>query len=714
MTTTTEGVAARIAVWRWIVAIGGVVLLLAYALPLLAPPPPRMPAAALSGADLWERIFPGVPASWVILRLYLVLLGALLLVTALGRGLALSLDTERPSPHLEAAMWSRILAGFATAVVLYYAPGVPGFDRHGEALWFYSIGLPALLLASGEGVGWYRQLRPHLRSIGGLMVLPGLWLAFSIASAWRSPRAASIVDMWIMIDRLRDVVTGAKKALSDSATPGHSNAYMMLEGLPWMGEHASSVTYVGLQAAHLGWGIACGIAIGLVAWRLLDRRAAPVAQAVFLFSPYVLAAAYSPGPTLIAPLCIVLLLGLWLAARDHGSLAAIAAFAAVAGLSGTEPTAALIGLLMCAVLGWTLLRARPLPWFGLVLAPLLALAATLPALPNLETLSLMADKYTFGRRQLAGIQSILFGQESPLRVMEYMSSAAPSPYDLPIGALLAPVAIARTPLRLWGDCLLDPIGAALAATGILLCLVNLGRNPAARILVAILLLSLLQASTAAGDAVSHGRLAAALVPLALLAAAAFSGLQRFVGRSGAATALVVMLVAGGGSMVFTVINPRILAASWMTISLQAIGAAPRDADPVIIGHSGTRNINWLFIERIAALLPSPAIPVYSVDSLRAASTSPPENLERPPRVYFWSPALEATEGPDRILCTHHPGAALFRITDEAHLYTATAAVPRGAAWQPRVARERWSVYFCDAPQCGGVEWTPSSGVAASP
>jgi len=674
-----------------------------------------MPMQAPADADLWGRIFPGVPALWVIARLALLGFGAAVLFAALGRRSPLQLGAIRADTptSLRADGWSQGLALAATLVALYFATAVRNFERAGEALWFFGLAIPALVLASSEARGWCSLLRTNARSILNLFTVPGLWLAFSLATAWRSPRAASIVDMWIMIDRLRDVVTGAKRALSDSATPGHSNAYMMLEGLPWMRDARLDVTYVDLQAAHFVWALFSGVAVGLVAWRLLDRRAAPVAQAVFLFSPYALASAYSPGPTLVAPMCTIALLGLWLLARDHRSLAATAAFGAVAGFSGTEPTAALIGLLLCAVMGWMLLRMSPLPWIGLTLAPLIALAATLPALPNLETLSLMADKYTFGRRQLVGIQAILFGQESPARVLEYMSGASPFPYDLPIGALLAPVAIARTPLRLWGDSLLDPLGGALAAAGVLLCVGSLIRSRAAGLVFTILLLSLLQGSTAAGDAVSHGRLAAALVPLALLAAATVSGLRRLLIPRRAAgwfTGLIIFLVAAGGAFTFTRVNPRLLAASWLTITLQALGSHPIDAEPILLTPGGTRNISWLFVDRIAELLPSPPVPVRSLDILR--ESTPP--MSDQPRIYFWSPALHSTDGPDAILCDHHPGAAVFQVTDEAGLYSAYAAVPTGARWTPRVERGRWSVRFCDAPQCGGRSWTSPPGSAAAP
>src|SRR5262245_61467918 len=59
--------------------LGGT-LLLVYAAPLFLPPGPA-PLGATAGADAWllQRIFPGVPAAWVGVRLLALLAGAALL-----------------------------------------------------------------------------------------------------------------------------------------------------------------------------------------------------------------------------------------------------------------------------------------------------------------------------------------------------------------------------------------------------------------------------------------------------------------------------------------------------------------------------------------------------------------------------------------------------------------------------------------------------------
>ncbi|HYD50509.1 MAG TPA: hypothetical protein VEB21_19290, partial [Terriglobales bacterium] len=477
-----------------------------------------------------------------------------------------------------------------------------------------------------------------------------------------------------------------QRILADSASPGHANTYMILEGVALLGD-GRSVSFIQLQVAHVGWTAFCGTVIGMIARGLVGLHGALVAQAVFLFSPWAISTAYNPGMNQIAPLCLVVLSLLGLAAVRRRSPAALAAAGAVAGFSGTEPTVVFSALLVCAVIGYATLRQRPIRWPAIVTAAASGVAAILPALPNWATIVDMATTYAFGQHQLGGIVQVLLGQRTTSDVTTLLSAGRPGSWDIPLGALLSPFAITRIPIRLWADTLVDPCGTALMTIGLLWCIGSARSSGLARLLLALLFASLLHGFTAGGDVTSHARVVAAMVPIAILAGLGFvivsDRLSAPARRSVAGLALLSCI--GGGTGLFWWVGPAILPASWQTIALQSLatGASQR----AVFLHHGFK---WLYVERIATLVPALPHETQTFNHFyRSAATAAGAGA-----IYLWSPSLEYDSGASCSICERWPDAELFLLYDDSGLSRAYAGVPERGSWRPALPPERWQRARC--------------------
>jgi len=398
---------------RRLAAAGGILLMLAYVVPLFAPPAAPWPLEPAADAGLFERMFPGVPTGWVLGRLLCLFGGAWVVVLSLRLPLGVRLgrrativagEEDRLSTPFRGSLGVAFLLALAHAVSGFYAER---FGRAVEISYLLFLGVPAAVLAAAERDLMRRLLR-WLRSCSAtLLPVPGLWLLWSIPTAWRSPRAASIVDGWLAVQRFEEVVLGHQRVLADSAIPGFSNAYMMLEGVPFFGPSELAKIFATLQLAHLFWTPVCAVAIGLLVWALVGGEAAVIAEAVFLFSPFSLSCPYNPLPIYLMPLCTVTLLLLFLGVYREGSLAALAAFGAVAGFTAPIPQHSLPTALLCVlVLAW-FVRLRRRPWLGLTVAVFSGSAAILPALPSIEGIRSMVEQFTGGQGQYVGFEAIL-------------------------------------------------------------------------------------------------------------------------------------------------------------------------------------------------------------------------------------------------------------------------------------------------------------------
>jgi hypothetical protein len=686
----------------------GALLLLLYVLPLYFPPPATVPVAPSAATPFWERVFSGVPTWWVLARLVCLFVGAALIAVPARREIPLALaggatarqDAARPEPRRGGERLALLLALVQAVLGLFAAR----FGRLGETAYFAALAIPAALVAWAESTHWRTPWRRWASRVALLLIVPLLWMAICLPAAWRSPRAANLVDMWVLIERLERVARGEQKILSDSTQPGHTNAYMMFEGVPLLGPDRFPVTFVGLQVVHAIAAVTCAAATGAVVWQVVAPAAAPVAQAALLFSPYGLSALYEPAPMFFTAVCASVLMLLLVLVRRYRSRAALVAFGAVAGLSSTDPPIVPIALLLCAAMVASLGRFGRVPRWAFGAAALSGAAAVTPNLPTPAMVMEMVHQYTLGRAQLVAIVNILFGQETPYGVGAALRTGRAGPLDLPVGSLLAPFAIARTPLRIWGDVMFEPLAGALTAVGLLLCLLQARRNRTAFFFLVLLLAGLVGGFTAEGDAVSHTRLAPALIPIVVLAAVGFESVRGSLAarwrpqRVGAATAAIV---AASGLAIFAFVTPAIEPSSWVAISLDALGVHQPSADAVFLTYDEPRhpkpgepwNLRWLYVEPMARLLPArPAATRTVGEFARAAAASP----EPPEHVYLWSPALEADAAISRSMCERWPGAALYTLRDRPRIFRAYAADPRGGAWQPRLPADRWSVAHCPA------------------
>jgi len=672
----------------------GLLLLAGYAVPLFFPPQVAWPILPGAEDELLQRLFPGIPRWWIVGRLAGLVVGAALVAGSVRFPLPLRLDAEGgvpPGDDSTGSPASRALAivalGLAVGHVLS-GPYARGFGRPGQTAYLLFLGVPALVLAMTERDRMRRALRALLEWLPRLLVMPAAWLAWTIPVSWRSPRAATIVDGWMAIERLEQVV-GGSQGLMDSAIPGFPNAHMLFEGAPFYGPDDAARLFGSVQGAHFFWTAVCAVAVGVLVRQLIGPAAAVIGQAVFLFSPLMMSTPYSPQPIYLMPLCSVAVLLLLLALHRHRSVTALAALGAVAGFSGQIAQHALATAFACLLAAYSIRQWPRRPWIAIAVALLVCAAAVLPWLPSIETFRTMASEYTGGHGQYVGMEQVLFGQVSPLHAREALRAGTPTWLDVPLGALLSPFAIVRTPLRLWGDALFDPVGEILIAVGLACCLRSSYRNGTALLVLGALVAGMALAFSSAGDRVSHTRLLAAIVPLVVLAALGFEALRRSGGRglSGKPFALAVVgSVAIGGVLLFDRVTPRILPSSFLAIALEALGDDDSERATVLMAP-----VEFLHTRRIATQLP--ARPVRVVDFQRFSPERAATDVASP--IYLWSPALEAYSGYRAKFCDQWPKTQLFELEDPSTLTRAFAATPSGATWTPRLRARRWTQQACD-------------------
>jgi hypothetical protein len=410
---------------------------------------------------------------------------------------------------------------------------------------------------------------------------------------------------------------------------------------------------------------------------------------------------------------------------------------ALAGLAATIPHLLLAALAACGAVTIAILK-RPRPPVVVLVIPMLSfIAAVLPGLPDVETLRVAVSRYVELHAQWTGLEELLLGQRpvgDAVAVWGLWHSGRAGPLDVPLGALLSPFAIPRTPLRLWGDVLLDPFGAALVAVGIAVCVRSARRANGARVLLLVLVLALLPGMlTSAYDRASPTRNVALCVVAAVLACVGFERLRATVlprVRPAVAAGVAAVLVALAGTLVFDVVNPGILATSWLSLALTAVQRTPPPGGAVLLQHgtyrfqwddprigeaarvfrrlqpavdsarenpdaaTGNRSrLEWLHVERIATYLPRQPIAVRSFDgpeSLLAAGST----HDAPAEVIIWSPGLEADAQVTRTVCERWSGAALYTLIDRAGQSRAFAARPAGPGWKPALPASQWSVASC--------------------
>lgn len=674
---------------RLLLALAGV-LFAAYALPLFAPPPPLPPAAPTPDAGFVARVFPGVPERWIVLRL-VALVGAVVVAGAAVRGSPM-LHWPARAAGLPLLPRGALLGALALASAHAASALVAdGFSRPAQSVYFALFAAPALLLHVAERARRARPMElssPEAPWQGWATLLVALlWIATRVPDLVSPVRAADPVDTWLSHEWIERAAFDGRNLLFEGFLPGLTGIYMFLQGVSILGPGGLAPSFAWLQMVHMFWCVVAGLGVAALVARLVSPGAAPVATAAFLFAPFVLLQPLVPAPYIFGPLYTAGLALLVVAVQARRSAAALAALGALAGVAATShpPLAPVAGLALAGGL-WSASRSPRLPGAAFAIPLLSLFAAALPALPDLETLAQMRDEFTRGRGEWAGLEAVLLGQRDPYAIPAIWQAGRPGVFDVALGSLLSPFAIPRTPLRAWGDTLFDPTAAALSALGILLALRAARREAAARAVLLVLLVGMVPAFASSYDRPSHTRLFVAQVPLAVLAAAGFEAIRRAtVSKSGLAprlaTALAVAAIAVGGTLLFDVVNPRILAASSLSLTARAIGDRLPEGGAALLVFPGPDDLSWLHEERILrATAPGPVriVPYEGPPSL--ASRAAPGTAAA--EWIFFSPGLDAHFGVTRKVCARWPRAALYELRDAAGLSRTYLARPAGPGSPP--------------------------------
>ena len=674
-----------------------VVLLGAYALPLYFPPSGSLPVEPGAGASLLERLFPGVPAWWIGARL--LALGAAAVAVAWSAGKTRAAQVLRLPPRADAYTAVRpVFVRAALAVTALHALASPfagWLSRPAQGLYVVALAVPALLLAAGT----VRRPAPRPRRVGrgaiGLVaVLLAAWVAVTAATAWHSPRAADGVDLWQGFSDLDEMSDPARNLLTETnRVPGLTCQYMLFQGVSFLSP--GELTYGWIQAGHIAWIAVAGAGVAAFAAQTLGAAASVVAAAAFLFSPFLLAVPYGSPPLFLGSLLTVGLLHLLLRLYRDRSSAALAGLGALGGLATKALPAAGVAAYVALLALLAMRRGPRVPRAVLAIAVLSCVAAVVPGLPGPSTLREMASDYATVQWRWVPLETMLLGQDATWAVQAVNAPSPPRGAAIPLGALLAPFAIPRTPVRFWGDTLFDPVGAALAACAIAVCIGVARASPAAASLLGLLLAALLPGFISSWDRPSPTRLFCTPVPVALLAGVGFEVLRRTLGLSLRAAAGTAAAMAVAGVLVFDAVNPGILPASSLGIIFRALRDGPPPQRAVILDHDERQVFGFLRVPLIAAHQPGGPVAVRyyaGPQSLNAADGKAPELL-------FWSKGLEQYRAVSLGVCARWPGAALYVLRDTSGLSLAFAARPAGPGWTPALPAAQWTVAGLRPDRC---------------
>jgi tetratricopeptide (TPR) repeat protein len=692
-----------------VAACCGLALLAVYVLPLYAPPG-AVPSPRL-GADsgLWQRLFPHVPGWWVGGRLVALALGAVLLAWSGGRGALFAPAAQRP-PTEPASSTRPELMVLALAAGLLAAWTQLLDASHGlQALMTLALALPAVVLRvldRREG----RVPRPSDARVSGwgwaTAALVAAWIVWRIGAARHDPRAADFVDVWKNFTFFVDAASGTSGVVAQQSEAGVSNVYLLLLGLPLLGPNGIAPSFVWIQTAHAiwiavtAWGVAC------LARRFIGPAAMLPAVAALLFSPFMMSMAVSPAPFALATALGVGLLLLVCRIWERAERADVAALGALAGFSVTFPHLTLWSIACSLAVAPWLLRRRPslAVW---ATATLVGLAAMMPLLSSLGALGEMQDLYLQRRGVIAELEPLIMGQKffGMPEVNELWYTGYRGLLDVPLGALLQPFAILRSPVRLSGDVYYEPVASALAAVGIMACLAAVRRERRARALLAGLLLALLPGMlTSSFDRASLTRNLVAPVLLPVFTVLGLVIAARAVhARRQLATAVTAVIVASG-VVIFDVVNPHIVAAGWLGIMLRSLGATPSEA--VLVLEHGRPRREWLYAPEISRYLPRTPIATRAYQTAGSLLSRPDADAPAAP-LLFWSPGLEREASITGTLCGCWPGAQMYTISDAAGLSQVYAARLDGVPWQPALPAGRWSRRDCPSeatrsPSCASL------------
>ena len=670
-------------------------LFAAYALPLFWPPA-SAPVAADAG--LLARLYPGVPALWTGLRLLSLAASLALLGGCLTREPFLS-GAAAAAPAAHRVL--RLAALAAATALLVAAPFAGGFGPGAQMLYLAALFLPALLLALPSGAR-AASATPVLTSAATWrdwltpLAVVAAWLALCIVRDVGSPRTMDVVDGWRAIVAVHAHLARGGNVLADlldQDLPGLGAHAMAFLGVSLLQATGTAPTIPAMQVMQLAWIALTGIGIAALARSLVDRRAAAVAVAAFLFAPYTRFVGVLPGPFVVGPLYVVAIALCVVAVWRRRSEAALAALGALAGAALTMPGVIPVAGCLTLVALWRVRREWREAWVGLAAFTATFLAVVIPAATNVIRPERMGQH--FGGHGIAALlDQALLGQLPVGTFAAARASQVQRPLEIVLGALLEPFANPRLSIRLWGDAIFDPLTALLFGLGVIACVRAARREAGARLVLVLLLATLAPAFVSPVDIVDIVHAAAISVPVALLAAAGFrqlAGALVVPARVSAAAALVATACAAGGIGLFDVAGPRVLGSSAAGLAVRAVD--PADADRALVLDHPTRfgiDARWAFVGPIAALGGE-----RPLGYLRWDGAPPVADLAADRRtLLLWSPGLESDLGVSATVCRTWPDATLYRFGDAAGGSSVLAARIGGSPWQPRLAPA--ATHRCDA------------------
>jgi hypothetical protein len=158
---------------------------------------------------------------------------------------------------------------------------------------------------------------------------------------------------------------------------------------------------------------------------------------------------------------------------------------------------------------------------------------------------------------------------------------------------------------------------------------------------------------------------------------------------------MVAAVALGGSLLFDVVNPRILGASSFGIMFQVVPRAALDR-VVALSYGGgfVRPTKTLYAGAAVTFTGPRPVGYLEWDGgpLPAA-----ELAAEGKDLLFWSHGFDRDVAVADAICRQWPQAVLYEIWDRARLSRVRAARIGPAPWQPHDADGRWRSWDCTAP-----------------
>ncbi len=545
----------------------GLLLLLAFVVPLYVPPESRPLVLVTPDTPLVERIFPGVPAAWVLVRLACLVAGIALLAFGPVRSrMVVDPGAVPDDPSDRASLRGLTFAGGCVCVASLASP----FFSHGGQLLLVLVLFLVPFVAGAFG------LRGRLAAMPGAIrpclihampaVVAIVWLLQRLPSAYGSHLLTDAIDYLSAYQCYIVAAADGFLPLTDGCWTGYTAGPLVFHGVGVLGWKGMPLSMAAVQTVAACWSALCGALLGMLVLRTAGPACGLLTTSVFLWSPIVLLRPLIPGAPAQTTFAVLLVL-LAFRLRRSVTAPAAAAFGAVLGFSALQPNLVLVAPLFAAAMARAFLGR---PRHALV-AALFFLASFLPGAARLPEMFATARSQAQATGQWAILDAFYRGKVSPsLAEAAGTSSDRDAFGDVAVGLALAPVAVARAPTRLWGDVMIEPVGAAMATVGLFAALAR-GGTTMWRFVVAFLVAALLPGLASSYDRVMPSRVEM-VVPLSLLAA---HGWTVVVGGLGAAASslaaglVLVLTVAASGTWIFDHVQPRILAPSVAGLAARA-------------------------------------------------------------------------------------------------------------------------------------------------